>query len=142
MLPVGILRDMLDRELERNLAMKVEDGETADTFIVSGRGTLHITILIENMEGYEFMVGPPKVIQQEGERQSDGAVRGKFPIKFLLLLKYNVKHRPWLISVVEFWETDMVFCERWQRHGVICRIFGSPLWSAIDNIENNCIWCH
>ncbi|XP_078430001.1 elongation factor family protein isoform X2 [Wolffia australiana] len=60
------LRDRLYRELERNLAMKVEDGETADTFIVSGRGTLHITILIENMrrEGYEFMVGPPKVINK------------------------------------------------------------------------------
>ncbi|GMP97382.1 hypothetical protein CsSME_00045662 [Camellia sinensis var. sinensis] len=43
------LRDRLYRELERNLAMKVEDGETADTFIISGRGTLHITILIENM---------------------------------------------------------------------------------------------
>ncbi|XP_065855799.1 putative elongation factor TypA-like SVR3, chloroplastic [Euphorbia lathyris] len=60
------LRDRLYREIERNLAMKVEDGETADTFIVSGRGTLHITILIENMrrEGYEFMVGPPKVINK------------------------------------------------------------------------------
>ena len=43
------LRDRLYRELERNLAMKVEEGETADTFVVSGRGTLHITILIENM---------------------------------------------------------------------------------------------
>ena len=43
------LRDRLYRELERNLAMKVEDGETADTFLVSGRGTLHLTILIENM---------------------------------------------------------------------------------------------
>ncbi|XP_058073637.1 putative elongation factor TypA-like SVR3, chloroplastic [Magnolia sinica] len=61
------LRDRLYRELERNLAMKVEEGETADTFIVSGRGTLHITILIENMrrEGYEFMVGPPKVINKK-----------------------------------------------------------------------------
>ncbi|KAE8098804.1 hypothetical protein FH972_016841 [Carpinus fangiana] len=61
------LRDRLSRELERNLAMKVEDGETADTFIVSGRGTLHITILIENMrrEGFEFMVGPPKVINKK-----------------------------------------------------------------------------
>lgn len=60
------LRDRLYRELERNLAMKVEDGETSDTFLVSGRGTLHITILIENMrrEGYEFMVGPPKVISK------------------------------------------------------------------------------
>lgn len=61
------LRDRLYRELERNLAMKVEDGETADTFLVSGRGTLHITILIENMrrEGFEFMVGPPKVINKK-----------------------------------------------------------------------------
>ncbi|XP_047313747.1 putative elongation factor TypA-like SVR3, chloroplastic [Impatiens glandulifera] len=60
------LRDRLYKELERNLAMRVDDGETADTFIVSGRGTLHITILIENMrrEGYEFMVGPPKVISK------------------------------------------------------------------------------
>ncbi|KAL8041471.1 hypothetical protein ABFX02_10G167200 [Erythranthe guttata] len=59
------LRDRLFRELERNLAMKVEDGETSDTLIVSGRGTLHITILIENIEGYEFMVGPPKVINKK-----------------------------------------------------------------------------
>ncbi|KAK1313718.1 hypothetical protein QJS10_CPA06g01810 [Acorus calamus] len=72
------LRDRLYREVERNLAMKIEDGETAETFIVSGRGTLHITILIENIypqgtyphiflrrrEGYEFMVGPPKVINK------------------------------------------------------------------------------
>lgn len=63
----GKLRDRLYRELERNLAMRVEDGETSDTLIVSGRGTLHITILIENMrrEGYEFMVGPPKVISKK-----------------------------------------------------------------------------
>merc|ERR1711966_513976 len=57
------------QELERNLAMQVDEGETSDTFIVSGRGTLHIGILIENMrrEGYEFMVGPPSVIYKEGE---------------------------------------------------------------------------
>eukprot|EP00249_Psilotum_nudum_P022560 c28564_g1_i2 orf=352-1866(+) len=63
------LRDRLFRELDRNLAMKVEDGKTADTFIISGRGTLHITILIENMrrEGYEFMVGPSQVISKEKE---------------------------------------------------------------------------
>ncbi|KAK6945307.1 Translational (tr)-type GTP-binding domain [Dillenia turbinata] len=72
------LRDRLYRELERNLAMKVEDGETADTFIVSGRGTLHITILIENMrrEGYEFMVGPPKVIS----KKVDGVLLEPFEI--------------------------------------------------------------
>eukprot|EP00898_Chlorokybus_atmophyticus_P008512 jgi/Chlat1/8662/Chrsp87S08042 len=61
------LRERLYRELERNLAMKIEDGDTADTFIVSGRGTLHIGILIENMrrEGYEFCIGPPQVITKE-----------------------------------------------------------------------------
>jgi predicted membrane GTPase involved in stress response len=43
--------------------MRVEPGETADAFIVSGRGTLHLGILIESMrrEGYEFEIGPPKV---------------------------------------------------------------------------------
>ena len=62
------LRDRLFRELERNLALKVEDGETSDMFTVSGRGALHITILIETMrrEGFEFCVGPPTVIIQQG----------------------------------------------------------------------------
>ena len=61
------IKDRLDRELERNLALKVEPGETADTFVVCGRGALHITILIETMrrEGFEFCIGPPEVIYQE-----------------------------------------------------------------------------
>eukprot|EP00210_Caulerpa_lentillifera_P000138 g133.t1 len=58
------LKDRLDRELERNLALRVKPGQTADTFIVSGRGGLHLGILIETMrrEGYEFGVGPMTVI--------------------------------------------------------------------------------
>ena len=57
------LKERLERELERNLALRVEPGESADQFIVSGRGSLHISILMENMrrEGYEFAVGPPTV---------------------------------------------------------------------------------
>ena len=57
------IKDRLERELERNLALRVEPGQTADQFVVSGRGALHISILIENMrrEGFEFQVGPPKV---------------------------------------------------------------------------------
>jgi GTP-binding protein len=64
------IKDRLDRELERNLALKVEPGDTADTFIVCGRGALHITILIENMrrEGFEFCIGPPQVIMKEDEK--------------------------------------------------------------------------
>ncbi len=59
------LKERLERELERNLALRVEPGDTADAFIVSGRGALHISILMENMrrEGYEFAVGPPTVSQ-------------------------------------------------------------------------------
>ncbi|KAG9133722.1 hypothetical protein Leryth_019352 [Lithospermum erythrorhizon] len=81
------LRDRLFKELEKNLAMKVEDGETSDTFIVSGRGTLHITILIENMrrEGYEFMVGPPKVIN----KTVDGKVLEPYEVRIDLLALLN-----------------------------------------------------
>jgi GTP-binding protein len=61
------IKDRLDRELERNLALRVEPGEGAESFRVSGRGMLHLGILIENMrrEGYEFEIGPPKVITRE-----------------------------------------------------------------------------
>jgi GTP-binding protein len=58
------LRDRLQRELLVNMALRVEDTEDADVFLVSGRGELHLTILIENMrrEGYELAVGRPRVI--------------------------------------------------------------------------------
>ena len=58
------LRDRLYKELEQNVALRVDETSSADTFNVSGRGILHLSILIENMrrEGYELAVGPPKVI--------------------------------------------------------------------------------
>jgi GTP-binding protein len=58
------IKDRLDKELEKNLAMKVENTDSADSFIVFGRGVLHLSILIETMrrEGYELQVGQPKVI--------------------------------------------------------------------------------
>ena len=60
------LRDRLQRELHVNVALRVEDTEDADVFRVSGRGELHLTILLENMrrEGYELAVGRPKVINR------------------------------------------------------------------------------
>ena len=63
------IKARLDQELERNLALKVEPGDTADSFILCGRGALHITILIETMrrEGYEFTIGPPEVITKTDE---------------------------------------------------------------------------
>ena len=64
------LRDRLRRELERNVALRVEETDRPDTFAVSGRGELHLTILMETMrrEGYEFQVSRPRVItRQTGE---------------------------------------------------------------------------
>ena len=61
------LRDRLMKETEKNLALKVEDTDGADSFMVYGRGILHLGILIETMrrEGYELTVGQPQVIVKE-----------------------------------------------------------------------------
>ncbi|HRV83254.1 MAG TPA: translational GTPase TypA [Saprospiraceae bacterium] len=58
------IKDRLEKELEKNLAMRVEPGETADSFIVYGRGVMHLSVLIESMrrEGFELQVGQPQVI--------------------------------------------------------------------------------
>jgi GTP-binding protein len=62
------LRERLFDELKRNIALRVEETDSADTFIVSGRGELHLAILIETMrrEGYEFQVSRPEVIIRQG----------------------------------------------------------------------------
>jgi len=66
------LRERLERETKSNVALRVEYPEDTDTFIVSGRGELHLTILLENMrrEGYELAVSRPRVVYKEidGER--------------------------------------------------------------------------
>ena len=67
------IRERLEREIKSNVALKVEFTQDSDTFIVSGRGELHLTILLENMrrEGYELCVGRPRVVLKEidGEKQ-------------------------------------------------------------------------
>src|SRR5207247_1528662 len=68
------LRERLYSELERDVALRVADSDSADTLVVSGRGELHLAILIETMrrEGYEFQVSRPEVILKEvdGETQA------------------------------------------------------------------------
>ena len=58
------IKDRLEKELERNLAMRLEETNSADKFIVFGRGVLHLSVLIETMrrEGYELQIGQPQVI--------------------------------------------------------------------------------
>ncbi len=61
------IRDRLDKELEKNLALRVEDTQSADTFLVYGRGIMHLGVLVETMrrEGYELTIGQPQVIIKE-----------------------------------------------------------------------------
>ncbi|WP_266170193.1 translational GTPase TypA [Dyella subtropica] len=65
------IRDRLEREQVHNVALRVEEGSDADKFLVSGRGELHLSVLIENMrrEGYELAVSRPEVIIKEIEGQ-------------------------------------------------------------------------
>lgn len=60
------LRERLEKELEKNLAMRLKNGLTADSFVVYGRGVLHLSVLIETMrrEGFELQVGQPKVLDK------------------------------------------------------------------------------
>ena len=75
------LRDRLMKELETNVSLRVEETETADCFKVSGRGELHLSVLIETMrrEGYEFQVSKPSVIfkEENGKKQE--------PIEYLTI---------------------------------------------------------
>ena len=61
------IKDRLAKEIEKNLALRVEDTDSADTFRVYGRGVLHLSVLIETMrrEGYELQIGQPQVIIKE-----------------------------------------------------------------------------
>ena len=72
------IKDRLDQELMHNVALRVEEGESADKFKVSGRGELHLSVLIETMrrENYELAVSKPQVIQ----REVDGEIHEPFEI--------------------------------------------------------------
>lgn len=76
------LRDRLFLEIEKNLALRIEETNSPDSYLVYGRGILHLSILVETMrrEGYEFQLGQPKVIIKE----IDGVKHE--PIEFLTVL--------------------------------------------------------
>ena len=66
------IKDRLDHELEKNLALRVKPGPNSDSFVVQGRGVLHLSVLIEEMrrEGFELQIGQPKVLDKtiDGKR--------------------------------------------------------------------------
>lgn len=65
------IRDRLNKELLKDVSLRVKDGDTTDSFIVSGRGEMHLSILIENMrrEGFEFAVSTPRVLFKDIDGQ-------------------------------------------------------------------------
>ena len=73
------MKERLERELERNVALRVAPTDAADTFLVSGRGELHLAILIETMrrEGYEFQVSAPEVIMREDRTPARSSSRSR-----------------------------------------------------------------
>ena len=70
------IKDRLDKELEKNLALRVKPGLNADSFVVFGRGVLHLSVLIEEMrrEGFELQVGQPKVLDKTINGQRCGPI--------------------------------------------------------------------
>lgn len=110
------IRDRLMRELESNVAMRVEETDKAGEFIVSGRGELHLAILIETMrrEGYEFSISRPEVIFKESEK---GLTE---PVEKLFLEVYNdylgavsemLGRRRGLMQSIHYGEDGTVYAE-------------------------------
>ena len=110
------IRERLLRELESNVAMRVEETEKSGEFIVSGRGELHLAILIETMrrEGYEFAISRPEVIFKDGE---NGRTE---PVEKLFLEVHNdylgpvsemLGRRRGLMQTIHYGEDGTVYAE-------------------------------
>ena len=110
------LRDRLYRELERNVALQVKDTDSADSFVVSGRGELHLAILIETMrrEGYEFSVGRPQVIfhdSPEGQLEPVEHVFIEVPNEFLGMVTEMMGRRRGQLQDMRYGEDGTVYVE-------------------------------
>lgn len=96
------IRERLDRELIHNVALRVEQGETPDKYKVSGRGELHLSVLIETMrrEGFELAVSRPQVIMKE----IDGVLSEPFEI---LMIDCNDEHQGSIIEELGLRRAEM-----------------------------------
>lgn len=96
------IRERLDRELIHNVALRVEQGETPDKYKVSGRGELHLSVLIETMrrEGFELAVSRPQVIMKE----IDGVMSEPFEI---LMIDCNDEHQGSIIEELGLRRAEM-----------------------------------
>ena len=100
------IRERLDQELIHNVALRVVQGETPDKFVVSGRGELHLSVLIENMrrEGFELGVSRPEVIQKD----VDGEVHEPFE---QVVIDIEDRHQGAVMEELGFRKADMTNME-------------------------------
>lgn len=100
------IKERLERELIHNVALRVEPGETPDKFRVSGRGELHLSVLIENMrrEGFEIGVSRPEVIQKEVE----GVIHEPYEI---VMIDVEEQHQGSIIEEIGLRRGDMTNME-------------------------------
>ena len=100
------IKDRLDRELIHNVALRVEPGDSADKFKVSGRGELHLSVLIESMrrEGFELGISRPEVIQKE----VDGIIQEPFE---LVMIDVEEQHQGSIIEELGKRKGDMTNME-------------------------------
>ena len=109
------MRARLFDELERNVAMRVQETERANEFIVSGRGELHLAILIETMrrEGFEFAVSRPEVIfrdEPEGRQEPMEKVYVEVAEEFLGAVQEMLGRRRALMQNIRYGEDGTVYC--------------------------------
>ncbi len=110
------LRERLYRELERNVALQVQDTDSAESFVVSGRGELHLAILIETMrrEGYEFSVSRPEVIfvdSPDGPLEPVEHVFVEVPNDYLGMVTEMMGRRRGQLQDMRFGEDGTVYVE-------------------------------
>ena len=100
------IRERLDQELIHNVALRVVQGETPDKFVVSGRGELHLSVLIENMrrEGFELGVSRPEVIQKD----VDGEIHEPFE---QVVIDIEDRHQGAVMEELGFRKADMANME-------------------------------
>src|SRR3954464_5264090 len=103
------LRDRLDRELQHNVALRVKPGDRESEFVVSGRGLLHLGVLIETMrrEGAELAVGKPRGIVKEIDGQKTE------PIEFLVV-EVPTEHSNAVMRLVLERQGE---CQKMENHG-------------------------
>ena len=113
------LRDRLFREMLKDVSLRVEETDSADSYRVCGRGEMHLSILIETMRrgGYEFQVGAPKVLYKE-----ENGRQALYDIDFVCDMTFNVGKEKQLtktIAIPEQFENYTVKAFLWSDIGTV-----------------------